>query len=95
LSQDREIDYSTVQTYIRRLEAKGYLQTRRIGRTKIYSAKVRPRLVIREAIDDFLGAVFDGETMPLVRHLIANGDISDEEIDQMRQLLDKLEEDRK
>lgn len=94
LSESRDIDYSTVQTYIRRLEAKGYVQARRVGRTKIYSAKVRPRQVIREAIDELLGTLFNGEAMPLVRHLIAHGDISDEEIGQMRQLLNKLEEDR-
>lgn len=33
---DRRIDFSTVQTYLRRLEAKGYVQTRLEGRVHVY-----------------------------------------------------------
>ena len=31
LPAERELDFKTVQTYLRRLEAKGYLRTRRKG----------------------------------------------------------------
>ena len=88
----RKLDYTTVQTYIRRLEAKGYLRARRMGRTKIYSPKVRPGLVIREAVDDFLDQMFDGEMIPLVRHLVDEREMSDAEIEALRSLLKRFEE---
>ncbi len=94
LSEKRDIDYSTVQTYIRRLEAKGYLKARRLGRTKIYSANVRPKQVIGEAINDFLGLLFDGEMMPLFCHLIDQRNISEAEIKQLRKMLDEIEDDK-
>lgn len=92
-SANRPIDYSTVQTYIRRVEAKGYLSARRLGRTKIYSPKVRPGLVIREAVDEFLNQLFDGEMVPLMRHLIDDREMSDDELKQLRQLLKEKDPD--
>ncbi len=44
LPADREIDFTTVQTYLRRLEEKGYLNVRLEGRTRIYSPKFAHRL---------------------------------------------------
>src|SRR5215510_6345995 len=67
---ERQMDFTTVQTYLRRLENKGYAKAKLDGRTRIYSPRVRPRTVIRETIDDLVERLFGGETMPLVRHLI-------------------------
>lgn len=90
---ERELDFKTVQTYLRRLEAKGYLTTRQDGRSKVYSPKVRPRQVIRETVEDFLQRLFDGATLPLVQHLISERDISSAEIRELRDMLDRWEEE--
>ena len=84
-------DFTTVQTYLRRLEAKGYLQTTREGRIKVYSPRVRPKQVIRETVDDFMNRLFDGEALPLMRHLINERGISPEEVEQLRDMLNRLE----
>ena len=89
----RKMDYSTVQTYIRRLEEKGYLNSKRDGRTKIYSAKVRPGTVIGETINDMMEQLFDGQVIPLVKHLVDDRGISEEEIEQLRNLLDQAEQE--
>ena len=92
LTQDSDIDYSTVQTYIRRLEQKGYVRAKRAGRNKIYSPKVRPGQVIKETVDDLMDRLFDGEVVPLVRHLIHDRDIQPDQIRELRELLRDLEE---
>lgn len=89
----REIDFTTVQTYLRRLEQKGYLKVRMDGRARIYSPKVRPRTVIRETVDDLLERLFDGDSLPLMQHLITDRGIGNAEIDQLRGLLDQLEQE--
>jgi predicted transcriptional regulator len=94
IPEDRRPDYSTVQTYIRRLEAKGYLKSRRKGRTKIYAPKVRAADVLRETVDDFVGRLFDGETIPLMRHLIHDRGITSAEISELRKLLSELEDNQ-
>lgn len=92
LSQSREIDFTTVQTYLRRLEQKGYLKVRKDGRTRVYSPRVRPRTVIRETVDDLLERLFGGDALPLMQHLIEDRGIGETEIAQLRELLDQLEE---
>src|SRR5688572_5519532 len=61
LPKDRKLDFWTVQTYLRRLKAKGYLRTRREGRNNVYCACVRPGNVVRDVVDDLLNRLFDGE----------------------------------
>ncbi len=93
LPAGREMDFATVQTYLRRLETKGYLRTRLNGRTRVYSAKVKPRTVIRETVNDMVDRLFGGEAMPLMQHLIEDRGISDDDVAQLRKLLDRLDDE--
>jgi BlaI family transcriptional regulator, penicillinase repressor len=91
LAERKEIDYSTVQTYLRRLESKGYLKTRRQGRNKLYCPRVAAGQVVREAIDDLVERLFDGEPLALWQHLIQERGITPDETRQLRELLEKWE----
>lgn len=86
---ERAIDFATVQTYLRRLEAKGYVRAALEGRTRVYTPRVRPQTVIRETLDDLVDRLFGGATLPLVLHLIEERDISDADLAELRRLLDK------
>lgn len=94
LTNSRSVDFTTVQTWLRRLEQKGYLKTRLDGRTRVYSPRVRPRTVIRETVNDLIGRLFAGESMPLMQHLIEDRGVTAEEIAQLRILLDRLEREK-
>lgn len=94
LPADRSIDFTTVQTYLRRLESKGYAKAKLEGRTRIYSPKVKPKTVIRETIDDLVDRLFGGETLPLMRHLIEERDVDGAELAELRDLIERLEEER-
>lgn len=87
----RDVDFTTVQTVLRRLEEKGYLNVRLEGRTRVYSPRVRPRTVIRETVNDLVERLFAGEAMPLVRHLVEERQFSTDEIEQLRGLIDDME----
>ncbi|MEM8680343.1 MAG: BlaI/MecI/CopY family transcriptional regulator [Planctomycetota bacterium] len=91
MSAEREIEYATLQTYIRRLEAKGYIKSRRVGRTKLYTPKVRPKQVIRETVDDLMKLLFDGEPVPMVRHLVKERDLTADDIAELKRLVRELE----
>ncbi len=90
LPEDRGLDFWTVQTYLRRLKAKGYLRTRKEGRNNVYIPAVRPDKVVSEVMDDFIHRLFDGEMLPMFQHLVQNRELTDEEIDQLQQTLDEL-----
>jgi BlaI family transcriptional regulator, penicillinase repressor len=91
LPADRQIDYKTVQTFLRRLTAKGYVHARREGKTGYYRARVRGAQVVRETVNDFVSRLFDGEALPLVEHLIAARGLSADEIAKLREMLNELE----
>jgi BlaI family transcriptional regulator, penicillinase repressor len=91
MPEGRDVDFKTVQTYLRRLKAKGYLRTRREGRTMVYSPRVHPNRVIGEVVDDLMNRLFGGEVFPLFQHLIEDRGISDADVGRLRELLDRLE----
>ena len=91
LPKNRGLELKTVQTYLRRLEAKGYVKTRKEGRSKVYIPKIRPDRVVREVVDDFIDRMFDGEAIPLLQHLINDRGLNDKEIDRLRKMLNSLE----
>ena len=57
------------------------------------SPKVKPKTVIRETVTDFVDRLFDGEAMPLVRHLIEDRGLGEGELAQLRSMLDRLEKE--
>lgn len=91
LSQQREIDFSTVQTYLRRMEAKGYLSSKLEGRLRIYSARSRPGTLIRKNVNELVDRLFGGQFMPLVRHLIEERGLDRNDIAELRSLVEQLE----
>jgi len=93
LPADRDIDFTTVQTYLRRLETKGYANARLDGRVRIYSPKVKPGTVIRETIDDLVERLFGGDSLPLMKHLIEQRGVSGDDLAELRKLIDRLEEE--
>ena len=94
LPEDRHLDFKTVQTYLRRLEAKGYLRTRREGRAKIYLPRVRATQVVREVIDDLVQRLFGGDSLPLFQHLIQDRGLTKADVAELRSMLDRLEKSK-
>ncbi len=94
MPEARKMDFATVQTYLRRLETKGYVRSSLSGHTRVYAPKVQATMVIRETVEDLIDRLFGGEALPLMQHLIEDRGVSAAEISQLRQLLDRLEEER-
>lgn len=90
----RNIDFTTVQTYLRRLETKGYLRAKREGRAMVYRPRVRPDDVIRETVGDLVNRLFDGQTVPLLHHLIRDRSIRREDIEELREMIDQWESEQ-
>ena len=86
----RDLEFKTVQTYLRRLEAKGYLSSRQQGRSKVYRPRVKPKAVVRQLVDDFLLRLFDGEALPLLQNLIEDRGLNEEELQRLRKMLEEL-----
>ncbi len=89
LAEDRDLDFWTVQTYLRRLKSKGYLSTEKDGRNNVYCSEVRPQTVITNLVDDLVERLFDGNVYPLVQHLVSEQRLSQKEINDLQSALDR------
>lgn len=94
IAQGRGMDFSTVQTYLRRLESKGYAGSRLEGRIRVYAARAKARTVIRQTVGELVDRLFGGDTMPLVKHLIEDGGINADELAELKDLIDRLEQEK-
>ena len=90
-NEERPAEFKTVQTYLRRLEAKGYLRSRIDKGSRIYAPRARPSRVIGEVVDDFLDRLFGGDPAQLLHHLVEEGRVTREDIGRLNELLQKLE----
>jgi len=94
LPAERGLNFATVQTYLRRLKAKGYLKTRREGRADVYLPAVSPVRVIRQVVSEFVDRLFEGDAIPLVQHLIGRHKLTLPQIEQLQQELERLKQRR-
>ena len=85
----RKISYATVQTLLRRLEKKGYLQHDARGNAHIFYAAVQEEAVIKRTVSDFLDRLFGGNPLPLVQHLAKHGKLSREDIEKLKDLVEE------
>ena len=83
--------YTTVQTTVYRLEAKGILRrVRKVGNFHIFAASVSRDAAQRRLIDDLL-ALFGGRSQPVMAHLIESGKLTMDDVKEAEKALRKLE----
>lgn len=90
-----KMDFSTVQTYLRRLETKGHVNSKLSGRVRVYSARTKPVTVIRDTVNEIVERLFGGDSLPLVKHLIEERGIDEDGLIELRRLIDRLEQEGK
>ena len=79
--------YTTVQTMVYRLEAKGALRrTKKIGNAHVFEATTSRESVQTRLIKELLG-LFGGSAGPVMAHLVEMGKISNEDIEDAQKLL--------
>jgi predicted transcriptional regulator len=91
LPAERNIAYATVQTLLRRLEKKGYLNHQNQGRAHVFFPAVKSEEVIKRTVGDFLDRLFGGDAIPLVQYLAEHGKIDADDIEKLKALLNKNE----
>jgi BlaI family transcriptional regulator, penicillinase repressor len=87
---DERPAYTTVQTTVYRLEAKGVLRRiKKIGNAHIFEAAVSRSAAQRRLIDDLLG-LFGGRTQPVMAYLAESGKLTMDDIKEAEKVLRRL-----
>ena len=69
-TQGRRVAYTTVLTFLTRLEQKGFVKSDKSGLAYVYRAAVTRNQVTRSRLQTMLNELFDGEAAPLVDALV-------------------------
>ena len=86
----RDVGYTTVQTRLNRLVAKGLARKAGSHPAK-YEAVIKPEQVCRGDLDVLVAQVTSGRIVPLVAHLVQDRALTDAELCELRQLVDEAE----
>src|SRR5687768_7738069 len=86
--------YSTVKTMLDRLVEMGYVKARRVGNVYEYSPKSKRPIVVGRAVDEATEQLFGGAVAPFIQCLLRRGKLTDDELDELRTMLDNYSEPR-
>jgi predicted transcriptional regulator len=82
--------YTTVQTLLTRLLAKGYVAADRSGPAHVYRAAVSRDELLQQRLTDLADTFCEGTASPLMLALVEGSEFTQAEIAHFRELLDKL-----
>ena len=95
LCRKKELAYTTVLTAMQKLEKAGWLRHRNEGKSYVYlPTRSREEAGAKSAMK-FIKRVFDGNAVLMFQHLIRETNLSDRELQQLRQMIDQKRKERK
>ena len=87
----RQLAYTTVLTFLTRLEQKGCVTSDKSDLAYVYRPKVTRDKVSRTRLDAVLDSFYDGSPGPLVLQLIREGKFTSDEIAELQDVIDALD----
>ncbi len=94
LCPGKEVSYTTILAAMQRLEKSGWLRHRAEGKTNVYrSTRTREQAGLNSVLT-FVQHMFDGNALLMFRHLVEEGELSDEELQELQRLIGKKRKER-
>lgn len=82
---------STTKTLLRRLVTKGHLDTTRVGNSFLYTPTSSALKLLCSAADGLLANAVEGAVGPLLAYMVKQSELSKDELDDLRALLNEKE----
>ncbi len=95
LSKTKEVGYTTTLKIMQIMAEKGMVEPDKSNRSHVYRPLLTEEATQQKLLDRFLDTTFRGSAMKLVMQALGNHKTSPEELDEIRNLLDKLEGGKK
>ena len=86
---------TTILTMMERLRRKGYLTREHTEGVYRYSPRMAKQVLLRGLVKTFIDTTLAGSVSPFVAYLAEEGPVSEQDLDQLKHLVRKLERDRK
>jgi len=95
LGHRKKLAYTTVLTVMQKLEKAGWLTHRAAGKSYIYVPTASREEAGAGSVRGFLKRVFEGDAVAMFQHLIRESDLSDEELGELRVMIDEKRKERR
>jgi predicted transcriptional regulator len=95
LRREREVATTTVATMLGVMLNKGLVRRKGASRGHQWSAAVTQFATARSMVGKLVDGIFDGSTGRLAAHLVEAGKLSDNELTELRKLIDSNRDSRK
>jgi BlaI family transcriptional regulator, penicillinase repressor len=95
LSEKKSLGYTTVLKLLQIMTTKGTVKRNETQRAHVYEAGIPAEQTKRQLAGDMLQRVFEGSASQLMMHALAGRKSSQEEIEELRRLLDEYERNRR
>ncbi len=89
LAAVRDLAYTTVMTMMTIMDTKGYVKRVKDGRSFIYEATYQEQKASRNMLQDVVDRLFGGSTKAVIQHLLETSELDDEELNQIRQIINR------
>lgn len=94
LNERREVGYTTTLKIMQIMLEKGLVERNAESRTHIYDARVKEQDVQSQLLNRFVQATYRGSASRLVMQLLGNHEASQAELEEIKKLIQKLENDQ-
>ena len=91
LRERRDVARNTVQTMIVRIEQKGWIEHRSIGRTFVYKPLMPRTTTLRQRLQDLMSTAGRGSAEALVTALLEGASLTKGAADRIRDMIDEAE----
>lgn len=91
LSQTKDTGYTTTLKIMQIMHAKKLLQRKEQGRGHIYKPAITEKETQNSLLDNFMATAFGGSAKKLIMRALGQSNPSKEEINEIRELLNQLE----
>ena len=91
-----DVAYTTVASFVRILEKKGFVEHKAVGSTHLYHPIITQNEYAKQSLSGFLNKYFEGSFTNLASFFATENDISMKELrDMMQEVKEDLKEDKK
>ncbi|MHC4582858.1 MAG: BlaI/MecI/CopY family transcriptional regulator [Planctomycetota bacterium] len=91
----KDLSYTTILAAMQRLEKSGWLRHRVEGKRNVYIPTRTRKQAGISSIHKLAQRIYDGNALLMFRHLVEEGDLTDEQLQELQKVITKKRKERK
>jgi predicted transcriptional regulator len=91
----KDLSYTTILAAMQRLERSGWLRHRVEGKSNVYIPTRTRKQAGISSIRKLAQHVYDGNALLMFRHLVEEGDLTDEQLQELQKIISKKRKERR